>query len=320
MKASYRSHYCSPDEIQLKEIPIPEPKANEVLVEIKATTVNRTDMGVLTGKPYAMRAFAGFPNPKKPVTGTDFAGIIKKVGAEVKEFKEGDRVWGFNDNGAGTHAEFACYPVKDALLKFPDSIDFAEMVTCAEGAHYAVNFINKVNLSAGMKVLVNGGTGAIGSAAIQILKSMGIEVTAVCFQKDAELVKSLGPDRVIEIEKQDFTQENHHYDFVFDAVGKSRFSLCKRILKPDGIYISSELGPNWENLWRAMGTPFLGKPKVIFPIPTDIQESMKKVQDLYLQGKFKPLIDPKRFTLDQIREAFTYVSSGKKIGNVILEI
>jgi NADPH:quinone reductase-like Zn-dependent oxidoreductase len=320
MKASLRYSYCPIESVEVVDIPIPEPKPKEVLVSIKATTVNRTDMGVLTGKPYAMRAFAGFPKPKIPVTGTDFAGVIQKVGTEVTEFKVGDRAWGFNDNGAGSHAEFFCFPVSNAILRIPDQIDFSEIVACAEAAHYAVNFINKVKLEPGMQVLVNGGTGAIGSAAIQILKSMGIEVTAVCFEKDFDKVKNLGPDRVIAIEKSDFTQEDKSYDFIFDAVGKSRFSVCKAILKPQGVYISSELGPNWENLWMAIGAPVLGKQKVIFPLPTAILESMKLVQQLLQDGKFKPLIDEKRFSLDQIREAFTYVASGKKIGNVILDI
>lgn len=319
MKAAVRYAYGPPESIQVEEIPAPEPKPDEVRVRVMATTVNRTDIGVLTGKPYLMRAFAGFPKPNLPVTGTDFAGIVDKVGDAVTGFKVGDRVWGFADNGCGTHAEFVCFSTQRAILHIPDGVGFAEIVACAEAAHYAINFLNKVKLEPGDHVLVNGGTGAIGSAAIQLLKFRDIQVTAVCHEVHVEKVKALGPDRVIALEKEDFTKEKIEYDFVFDAVGKSRFSLCKPILKPGGIYISSELGPNWENLTLALTTPFFGDKKVIFPIPSNLLGSMKTIQDLFLQGKFKPLID-RTYTLDQIREAFDYVASGQKIGNVILDL
>lgn len=320
MKASVRHKYCSPSETQILEYLKPHPKPGEVLVKVHATTVNRTDVGVLTGKPYAMRLFSGLTKPRKPITGTDFAGIIESVGSEVHAFQPGDRVWGFNDNGAGSHAEYVCFPAKGGILKIPDGVDFQEMVACAEAAHYAVNFINKVDLRPGMEVLVNGGTGAIGSAAIQILKAMEVKVTAVCYAKDVEKVKNLGPDRVIALDKEDFTQENHAFDFVFDAVGKSRFPKVKPVLKPNGTYISSELGPNWENIWLAIFAPILGPKKVIFPMPSEILSSMKTIQNLVIEGKFKPLIDEHSFELAQIREAFEYVASGQKTGNVILKV
>jgi NADPH:quinone reductase-like Zn-dependent oxidoreductase len=174
-------------------------------------------------------------------------------------------------------------------------------------------------LEPGNHILVNGGTGAIGSAAIQLLKSKGITVTAVCHEINVEKVKALGADRVIALEKEDFTKEKIQYECVLDAVGKSRFSLCKPILKPGGIYISSELGPNWENLTLALTTPVFGGKKVVFPLPLNVLESMTVIKDLLLKGHFKPLMD-RTFSLDQVREAFSYVASEKKIGNVILEI
>lgn len=319
MKASIRYRYGPIESIQILDIPIPEPKPHEIRIKFIATTVNRTDLGVLTGKPYIMRAFAGFPKPNKPVTGTDFAGVVDKVGEGVTAFKVGDRVWGLADNGAGTHGEFACISVKGTVMKMPDGVDYKEIVACAEAAHYAYNFLNKVKLELGDHVLVNGGTGAIGSAAIQLLKVYGVMVTAVCHEIDVEKVKALGADRVIALEKVDFTKEKIQYEFVLDAVGKSRFSLCKPILKPKGIYISSELGPNWENLTLALTTPIFGGKKVIFPLPLNVLESMTVIQDLLLKGQFKPLID-RSFALDHVQEAFAYVASEKKIGNVILEI
>ena len=319
MLASVRQFYGSIDSIHLEQIPIPQAKSGEVRIRVMATTVNRTDLGVLTGKPYLMRAFAGFPRPRYAVTGTDFAGVVDQVGADVQDFRIGDRVWGFWDHGQGTHSEYACIPIRYPILKIPEGVSFAEIVACGEAAHYAHNFLNKVNLKKGDRVLVNGGTGGIGSAAIQLLKAREIHVTAVCNDADVERVRALGADRVIALENEDFTEEKVAYTFVFDAVGKSRFSRCKPILKPGGSYISSELGPNWENLTLAMSTRFLGGKKVVFPLPGPILESMKAIQALFLEGKFYPLID-RSYPLTHIKDAFHYVASGKKIGNVIVEI
>lgn len=320
MKACLRQKYGPPETFQIMEIPKPIPKPNEVLVKVIATTINRTDIGVSTGKPYAIRAFAGLFSPKIQVTGTDFAGIIEEVGKEVKDFQVGDRVWGFEDNGAGTHAEYLAYPTSKAILKMPKEIDFATLVACAEGAHYAINFIKKVELRPGMQVLVIGGAGAIGSAAIQILKARDVKVTAVCFEEDVEKVKNLGPDRVIALEKEDFTKDLAAYDFVFDSVGKSRFSICKPVLKEKGVYISSELGPNWENIGLALKGKFTKGKRVIFPLPLDILDSLKTMQKLVEEGKYKPMIDERHFTLENALEGFAYVASGKKKGNVILHL
>lgn len=319
MKASVRYSYGPIESIRIEDIPISDPKSDELRIRVMATTVNRTDLGVLTGKPYLMRAFAGFPKPRFAVTGTDFAGVVDKVGEGVSGYRVGDRVWGFDDSGAGTHGEYVCYSTKKAILPIPDGVGFQEIVACAEAAHYAYNFLNKVKLEPGNHVLVNGGTGAIGSAAIQLIKARGIRVTAVCHAINVEKVKALGADRVISLENEDFTKEAIQYEFVFDAVGKSRFSLCKPILKPGGVYISSELGPNWENITLALTTPVFGGKKVIFPLPVDILKSMKAIQDLVIKGDFRPLMD-RSFTLDQVQEAFHYVASGQKIGNVILDL
>jgi NADPH:quinone reductase-like Zn-dependent oxidoreductase len=319
MKASVRYTYGPPESVQVEEVPMPKPKPDEVRVRVMASTVNRTDIGIVTGMPLVIRAFTGFTKPKVPITGTDFAGVVDEVGEAVTEFRVGDGVWGFDDSGIGTHAELICFSTKKAILPIPDGVSFAEIVACAEAAHYAHNFLNKVTLNPGDHVLVNGGTGAIGSAAIQLLKSRDIQVTAVCHRIHVEKVRALGADRVIALEKEDFTKESVQYDVVFDAVGKSRFSLCKPILKPGGIFISSELGPNWENLTLALTTPFFGDKKVIFPVPSNLLGSMKATRDLFLQGKFKPLID-RTYQLDQIRDAFVYVASGQKIGNVIIDL
>jgi NADPH:quinone reductase-like Zn-dependent oxidoreductase len=317
MKAAIRTKYGDPSVLSIQNIVKPTPKDNEVLVKVHATTISRTDTGVLLGAPFIFRFFTGLPKPRYQTTGTDFAGQIESVGKNVTDFKAGDRVWGFFDHGLPTHAEYAAVSVDRPIMKIPMDWDYKSIVACAEGAHYARNFINKVNLKAGQKAVVYGATGAIGSALVQILKHFGLYVTAVCGTPHLDLVKSLGADKVRDYLKEDFTKDDIPYDYVFDAVGKSTFGICKPLLLPKGIYISSELGPNNENLYLPLITPFLGGKKVIFPMPLDIKASLKFMNQLIELGHFKPVID-RIYPLDDIAEAFRYVLTGQKIGNVII--
>jgi len=318
MKASIRYQYCNPDALQVQSVEKPEPKRNEILIRVRATTVSRSDLGILTGRPWAIRLFSGLLKPKLPIPGTDFAGEVEALGDGVSAFKPGDRVWGFNDNGLATQAQYLCLSEKEAILKIPEHISFEQAVASAEGAHYAINFINKVPINQTSKVLVYGATGAIGSAAVQILKSRGVYVVAVCAGPHTGLVAALGPDKVIDYTRQDFTQLEEKFDFVFDAVGKSRFVWCKPLLNPRGVYISSELGPRAENLLLPLLTKIKGGKRVKFPLPFDIKKSMSIMQELLEQGKFKPLLDTKTYPLEQISAAYAYVASGQKIGNVII--
>jgi NADPH:quinone reductase-like Zn-dependent oxidoreductase len=319
MKAAIRTKYGDPSVLSIQNVEKPTPKDNEVLVKIHATTISRTDMGVLLGAPFVFRFFTGLTKPRYQTTGTDFAGQIESVGKNVTDFKAGDRVWGFLDHGLPTHAEYAALSVDIPIVKIPMDWDYKSIVACAEGAHYARNFINKVNLKAGQKAVVYGATGAIGSALVQILKHFGLYVTAVCATPHLDLIKSLGADKVRDYLKEDFTDDDILYDYVFDAVGKSAFGICKPMLKPKGIYISSEFGPNNENMYLPLITPFLGGKKVIFPMPFDIKASLKFMNQLIELGHFKPVID-RVYPLDDIAEAFRYVLTGQKIGNVIIAI
>jgi NADPH:quinone reductase-like Zn-dependent oxidoreductase len=307
--------------LEVKDVPKPEPARGEVLVRVRTTTVNRTDCGALWGAPFVFRFFTGLPMPSRTATGSDFAGDVEAVGKDVTAFRVGDRVWGFDDNCAGTHAEYVAVSTRKAIATIPPGIDYAEAVASAEGAHYAINFLRMVPPDAGQQVLVNGATGAIGSAAVQLLKHHGVHVTAVCATPHVALVASLGADRVIDYLTEDFTKQSAQYDFVLDAVGKSTFGACKAILKPGGVYISSELGPGGENVYLALLAPLLGRnrKRVLFPFPLDIKGSLARMRDLLDQNKFRAVID-RTYRLDDIREAFTYVASGQKIGNVILSM
>lgn len=317
MKATVTSSYGSPDVLQIKEVPKPIPNDNEVLVKVLASTVNRTDCATLRAKPFFMRLATGLLNPKKTTTGTDFAGLIEAVGDNVKSFQVGDKVFGFDDNGLSSHAEYLTIAKDKAILKMPENANFAQAAASCEGAHYAYNFINKVDIQHGQRILVNGATGAIGSATTQLLKYFGVDVVAVCATKNIELVKSLGAVRVIDYTKDDFTKEDEQYDFIFDTVGKSSFFKCKPLLKLGGAYISSELGWMWQNLFLAFIKPVIGSKKVLFPYPSDIHRSLNLIKKLTEEDKFKAVID-RTYSLQQIKQAYEYVETGQKVGNVVI--
>ncbi len=319
MKAVTRTKYGTPDVLEVKSIAKPIPNDDEVLIRVHATTINRTDCGILSGKPYIIRAFVGLTKPKDLVPGTDFAGQIEAIGKNVKAFKAGDRVFGFHDEGLQSQAQCMTIREDKALTIIPDGITYEEAAASAEGAHYAYNFIDKVDLKEGDKVLVNGATGAIGSAAVPLLKHFGAVVTAVGNTKNMELIKSLGADRTYDYLKEDFTKDTEKYRFVFDAVGKSSFPKCKHLLLPKGVYISSELGPNAQNLYLPLITWFRGGKRVIFPLPHSCKRSILFMAKLLDSREFKPVIDT-TYPLEKVAEAYTYVASGQKTGNVILSL
>jgi len=319
MKAILHTKYGGPEVLSMQDIEKPTPGNQEVLIRVFATTVNRTDCGILGGKPLIIRFLTGLFKPKNPITGSDFAGKVEAIGPNVRSFKVGDRVWGFDDNSLGTHAEYIVLSEEGPVTTIPDDFSFAEAAASAEVAHYAYNNIRRLKFQYPIKALVNGGTGAIGSAAIQILKYYGAEVTATCRTKDIERVKSLGADEVIDYTQEDFTKRSRKYHYIFDAVGKSTFGKCKRLLLPGGIYNSTELGPGAQNIYLPVITPWLGSRKMTFPIPVDCKGTLFFVKKMIEAGKFKPLID-RHYTMSEIKEAFEYVASGEKTGNVILNI
>jgi len=317
MKAIVCTKYGPPEVLQLKEVEKPAPKDDEVLIKVCASTVNRTDTALLRAKPFFARLFTGILKPNKPIPGTEFAGIIEAAGKNVSSYKVGDKVFGFDDTGSGSHAQYMTISETKALAIIPKNISYEQAAASTEGAHYAYNFINKINLKSGQKVLVNGATGGIGSASIQLLKYFGANVTAVCGTKNIELVKSLGADKVIDYMKEDFTKNDQKHNYIFDAVGKSTFAKCKPLLQPGGVYMSSELGYMAQNIFFALITPIIGNKKVIFPIPKDLKGSIFFIKKLIEKGKYKSVID-RKYPLEQIVEAYRYVEKGQKTGNVVI--
>ena len=319
MKAAVHTRYGPPDVVRVTEVDRPAPGDHEVLVRVHATTVNRTDAATRAAKPFFMRAFTGLLRPQAAILGSEFAGEIEALGSGVTSFEVGDRVFGYNEGPFGAHAEYMTVPEDGSIATMPANSSFEEIAPATEGSHYALAYIRGAQIGSGHDVLVNGATGAIGSAAVQILKSIGAHVTAVCDTANLEMIKGLGADRVIDYTAEDFTRDEQRYDLVFDAVGKSTFGRCRRLLKPGGIYAPSDLGPAWQNPFLALITPLFRGKKVMMPFPRHDQEMIRYFKELMESGAFKPVID-RRYELDQIVEAYRYVETGQKIGNVVITV
>lgn len=319
MKAVIHARYGPPEILQLAEVPKPVPKKNEVLIKVYATTVNRTDCGFRSAEYFISRFFSGLFRPKNQILGNEFAGEVIETGKSVTQFRKGDRIFGYNDKTFGAYAQFMVMPENGTLATIPAGLTFVEAAPITEGGHYALCDIRAAQVSAGQQVLVNGATGAIGSAAVQLCCNLGANVTAVCAGKNIELVKSLGAKKVIDFEKEDFTQIAEKFDFIFDAVGKSSFGKCKPLLKTTGIYISTELGKGGQNPILALITPVLGGKKLMFPIPYIKKEDVIFLKDLVERRKFKPVID-RVYPLEYIVEATKYVETGQKTGNVVISV
>lgn len=321
MKAIIYTQYGPPEVLSLQEIEKPVPKDNEILVKVRATSVNRTDCANLRAKPDIMRLSTGLLRPKNPILGTEFSGDVETVGNTVTAFKAGDKVFGFDDSGLCSYAEYLVMAENKPVAIMPEGFDYQQAAACIEGFHYAFNFYNKVRLQKGDKVLVNGASGGIGSATVQLLVYYGVRVTAVCNTKNLDLITSLGAMKVIDYTKEDFTKDNEKYDCVFDTVGKSSFGKCKAILKPGGVYISSELGQGGQNIFLSLITAILGRVpgqggrKVKFPYPPDKMRSIRVLKQLIEAGKYRAIID-RTYPLEQIADAFRYVETGQKTGNV----
>jgi NADPH:quinone reductase-like Zn-dependent oxidoreductase len=319
MKAAVYYQYGGPEVVSITNIDKPIVQDNDVLIRVYASTVNRTDTGFRSAQYIVSRLFSGIVKPKNPVLGCDFAGEIVEVGKSVTQFQIGDRVFGFDDQGFGSHAEYKVISADASIAHIPKGLAYTEAAALAEGGHYALCDIRAAGVVEGQYVMVYGATGAIGSAAVQLLKYFGAYVVAVCSTRHIELVKSLGADEVIDYTKEDISKTTHRFDLVFDAVGKISFDTCKSILKDRGIYISTELGPNLQNPFLAITTSLSKGKKVLFPLPTVNQADIVFLKELVEQGKYRAIID-KTYVLDDIVAAHQYVDMGHKVGNVIITI
>jgi len=324
MKAIVHTKYGPPDELQLKEVEKPVPKANEVLIKIHATTVTSSDCNVrnftFTPKLFLlpMRMQFGFKKPKINILGIDLAGEIEAVGKDVKRFKKGDQVFGTPDPALGAHAEYICIPEDGVLAKKPANMTYEEVASIPLAGNTALYFIRDLgNIQAGGKVLINGASGGIGTFAVQLAKYYGAEVTGVCSTTNVEMVKSLGADKVIDYTKEDFTKSGETYDVIFDVVGKISFSRCKSSLKKKGIYLTTL--PTMAIILQTVWTSMIGGKKVKFGDALGKVENLIFLKELTEVGKLKAVID-RRYPLEQTAEAFRYVEKGHKKGNVVITV
>lgn len=319
MQAAVQTRYGPPEVVRIAEVERPTIGDTEVLVRVHATTVNRTDCAWRAAKPFFMRLFSGLIRPRVTVLGNEYAGVVEEIGGGVTAVSVGERVFGYNEGPFGAHAQYLAIPEDSSLATMPGNVPYEEAAASAEGSHYALAQIRGAKITRGQDVLVYGATGAIGSAAVQLLKSLGVHVTAACDAENMDLVRGLGADRVIDYTTEDFTKDDQTYDVVLDSVGKSSFSRCRPLLKPAGIYISSELGPYAQNPFLALIAPLQRGRRVMFPIPKHDQEMMGYLRGLIESGEFKPVID-RTYPLDRIVEAYRYVETGQKVGNVVITV
>ena len=319
MRAAVQTTYGPPEVVRIATVDRPTIGDHDVLVQVRATSVNRTDCACRASKPFFMRLFTGLTRPRGGVLGTEYAGTVEAVGPQVTAFSVGERVFGYNEGAYGTHAEYLAVRASSSIATMPADVSFAVAAVSTEGAHYALAQIRGAGVVAGQDVLVYGASGAIGSAAVQLLKSGGATVTAVCGTATVDLVRSLGADRVVDYTAEDFTRDAERYDVVLDTVGKSSFGACRPLLKPSGIYISAELGRFAQNPARAVLGRLQRGRRVAFPIPRHDQAMIQQLRELLETGAFRPVVD-RTYSLDQIVEAYRYVETGQKVGNVVISV
>jgi NADPH:quinone reductase-like Zn-dependent oxidoreductase len=324
MRAVVYDRYGPPDVLRLEDVERPVPEEDEVLVQVHATTVNRADCATReanrrSGPAISVlsRLISGLRRPKQRVLGSEFAGKVEAVGAAVSEFAVGDPVFGTSGLRFGAHAEFICLRDSARIAHMPTDMGFDEAAPICDGALNALTCLKQADLRTGRRILIYGASGAIGTAGVQLAKSFGADVTAVCGTKNLELVRSLGADAVIDYTQDDFTKNGQTYDVIFDAVGKHSFSRCRGSLEPGGIYLPTDgLG----NLMWALWTSLIGDKKVLFQIPPrQTKQDVLFLKELVEGGKYRPVID-RRYGLEDVVEATRYVETEQKTGNVVLTV
>jgi NADPH:quinone reductase-like Zn-dependent oxidoreductase len=320
MKAATIARYGSPGVIEVREVPAPVPGPDQVLVRVHAATVNRTDCGELLN-PTLIRLLIGAGRSRRNILGMDFAGTVEAVGAAASLFMPGDRVYGmcpFRNDGA--QAEYFCMPETGAIARMPSNLRFDQAVVC-EGAFYANPIIEHFGLKPGHRILVYGASGAIGTAALQLAKCRGAEVTAVVAGRHLGLVRSLGADLAVDYTTDEFEQLGRSFDFVLDAVGKLGVRRWRRWLKPAGVFAATDGGPWMQNLLFILWSRVTGSSRVVIPLAKrgSGKAFVNRLRDEIEAGRFIPVID-RRYPLASIADAYRYVQTGEKAGVVVVDI
>lgn len=321
MKAIVCTRYGPPEVLELREVEKPSPQKKEILVRIRASSVTAADTMMRKGTPFYGRFFLGLTKPKNPIPGTGFAGVIEELGDDVQRFRIGDRVFGETGINFGANAEYLCISEEAGVMATPSILSDEEAAPICDGALTSYSFLKDIaGIQNGWMVLVNGASGSLGSAAVQIANHFGAEVTAICGPSNQEWVRTLGADQVIDYTKDDFRKTGKRFNIVFDTVGKSSFSECKSLLTDNGVYLSPVL--NLSILFQMLTTSFFGSKKAKFsatglrPVK-DLRVLLEELVALFEEGEIKTVID-RRFSLEEAVSAHRYVDAGHKKGNVVL--
>lgn len=321
MKAVVYTEYGAPDVLRLSDVPTPTPAAGEVLIRVEAAAVTAADCAARSGDQFIARLAFGLRKPKQPILGTEFAGEVAAVAPDVARFRVGDAVFAASGTNFGAHAEYVCLPENGALAHRPAGTTAAEAAAICEGGLTALPFLrDEGKLQPGHHVLINGASGSVGTAAVQLAKHLGAEVTGVCSTANLELVRSLGADTVIDYTAADFTRSGETYDIIFDTVGKSSFSRCRSALRPGGIYLSTV--PTLSVVFHMLWTSRFGGKRAAIAF-TGLRRASERAKDLLFlnglveSGGIRPVID-RCYPLEQAAEAHRYVDTGHKKGNVVL--
>ena len=330
MKAIIYSEYGSPDVLHLAEVSKPAPQDNEVLIRVHAASVNFGDLMARDFKNITPRKFNmpllfwlgarlgfGFTRPKNPILGNEFAGMVEAVGAQVTRFKPGDAVFGYRAQKMGAYAEYVCMPESGMLALKPAPMTFEEAATVPYGALTALALLRKVNLRPGQKVLINGASGGIGAAAVQLAKHYGAEVTGVCSTPGLDFVKALGADMVIDYTQEDFTRGGETYDVIFDILGRTSFGRGRKALKPNGGYLYASF--KMKQLLQMLWTKVAGGQKVICALSGERPDDLAFIGALIEAGQYKAIID-RRYPITQAAEAHRYVEQAHKKGSVVITV
>jgi NADPH:quinone reductase-like Zn-dependent oxidoreductase len=317
MKAVVHDRYGPPEVLRLEELPRPDPADDEVLVRVHATTVTRTDTGLRSAELFISRVVTGLLRPRNRILGMEFAGEVEAVGSAVTEFKVGDAVFG--GRGSGAWAEFICMRKGDPLGVKPASVSFQEAAAVFDGASLALPCLELADLRPGRSILIYGASGSVGTAAVQLARHFGADVTAVCNTKNVDLVKSLGADEVIDYTAEDFTKNGKRYDAIFDAVGMHSFRRSRRSLKAGGTFIDTDLGFMWHVPMMQLATKWVGDKKVKMGIARYTEKDLLFFKGLIEAGEYRAVID-RTYPLEEVVEASRYVETGQKTGNVVLTV
>jgi len=318
MKAVVCDRYGPPDILRITEVPRPVPGPDEVLIKIRATTVNRSDCAFRAGipRPYA-RLFTGLRRPRHQILGSELSGEVEAIGLAVTGFKPGDAVFGIKAWKFGAHAEYVCMREGASLAHKPAGASFEEAAAVCDGVILALMGLRRADIRKGRSILIYGASGSIGTAAVQLSRYYDADVTAVCATKNLELMRSLGADHVIDYTRDDFTANGQAYDVIFDAVGKHSFRRSKDSLNPGGIYLATD---HLQNIALALWTSRFGDKKVVFPIPPHYtRQDVVFLKGLMEAGKYRAVID-RRYPLEDVIAATRYVETEQKTGNVVLTV